>query len=1727
MACEEWLMPEPMKKTSFSSTAFWLVLTALGLAATFGGFRAWVNRPVRSSQQGEVQIQPKDFAAVAAGVDAGRMEKSVRDFTALGSRLSGSPGCDAAATELKRQLSAILGEENVRAESFAVDNPFDLGTELVAGKDSFRIHPFWAPVVGSYRLPAQGRDLGQAYPTSLGGLLAAPDLKGKAAIVDFPTASDVRMLVQAAHGHGLYDSKALTPAEEHLLSELQSDGRASRPGDEQDTLDAIAVKSQVLLADFALKRWQDSGVQSLLFLMPQGVAERVPAHSFADRILKHPSPLPRYLISHDHAATLIPGEALRVRQAPASLTFLEGRGRDQSQRIYPLWPNVVRTASTPADGLEGRLVWAGHGGLEELKGKVLDSCIALVDFNCGYNWVGLADLGAKAILFAEPENVLRGEAENKYLSVPANIPRYWVSKKQAEALKAREGERIRLDAQVVWEHRQADNVVARLAGKEPGGWDAPVVLEAHYDSVSVVPDLAPGGEQACGPAALLELARVLKAHPLKKPVLFVLCAGHSQNMLGWREYLWKHDLNPQASKTPDAQGWLEGFKPAFVVDLDLTTRSRRLAAFFKADSFNALEDLAHTTYGNFGFAHADACQAAASALGYGDDFFADAINPAGGLRWHDYLPGKFALAQELTLHAGLYGVAYATPDDERVLVDTPLDLPGSMDFESLAEQTKVLACALPNVLNVNGAFATSEVMNYWNNLKARVVEFDPRVAYLPDRSVQGAMVWVHSVKVPSKSFKGVRGQHFVQAVANAEQGGALMEIHGLPHNEWQANDVPVATLRCEAFELDPVDGSIRYAPDQGSQGEESYAMQYEATQQRVGTLDTKDLMLVTFPCRSLLFFDLVDPLNYKPFNHINVLDARTDSPPLVFGSSLPFAQDTASFVEPLAMAYAAEGTKVKATFASSALGQRGALLNSTDANPEGEGYLVGHPDSLRFTSLRMADDLWRLNQFRLDRMKRHGISNTYLDGLHAQAASKLKESQDALKTLDYQSAVAAARAAWGLSARVYPDVKATASDVVQSAMLFLALLIPFAYLAERLLVGKPEASQQVAWVGAIFLAVFLILRAVHPAFQIALTPVMILLSFIIIALSVILSSLIGTRFFDFLRETREQMQGVHQSEVSRVSLALAAFSIGVSNMRKRPLRTFLTCLTVVVLTFAVLSLTSVLQALKQKKFSLDKPAPYSGLLFRDPKWANLNDPALGRLKTELSQLGTLTPRAWFNPGQNDPLTGLEVLYQYRKRANAAALLGLKAEEAQVTGVSRTVKAGQWLLPEDRQACLLPDNLAEALSITAQDVGKASVSMFGVPFTVRGIFDSKAFQDIHDLDDEELVPVNFQATQQRDHAQSSQDAKEGQLPSHYLHRDAGQMVILPYDTLMRLGGTLASIAVPMASADRIQNSIRDLLNRLGLLVYVGVNGKTFAYSAVGGTTTGGLDDLLVPVLIAALIIFSTMLGAVQERKREIGVFSSVGLAPNHVAVLFLAEACVYAILGAAVGYLIGQGFSQLVSHGLVFQGLNVNYSSNAAVMAVVIVMAVVLASTLYPASLASKLARPSQAVDFTLPPMTGDDVSLDLPFSFNARDAQAVCAFLGEYFHAHGEASAGEFSTENIQLRERMTDDGKRWEMSARVWLAPYDFGVSQDLTFQTQEGVGHVSSARLTIHRLSGDQSSWYRVNGRFLKDIRKQFLIWRSLGESSRNHYQKDAATQMRRSEPRTADLKRGRLSV
>ena len=72
-----------------------------------------------------------------------------------------------------------------------------------------------------------------------------------------------------------------------------------------------------------------------------------------------------------------------------------------------------------------------------------------------------------------------------------------------------------------------------------------------------------------------------------------------------------------------------------------------------------------------------------------------------------------------------------------------------------------------------------------------------------------------------------------------------------------------------------------------------------------------------------------------------------------------------------------------------------------------------------------------------------------------------------------------------------------------------------------------------------------------------------------------------------------------------------------------------------------------------------------------------------------------------------------------------------------------------------------------------------------------------------------------------------------------------------------------------------------------------------------------------------------------------------------------------------------------------------------------------------------------------------------------------------------------------------------------AWIAPYDLGVSQNVSITAAptalEGVYDLT---LVLSRLSGEPANWINLNKRFLEDLRKQFLTWRTMDTKQREGF-------------------------
>ena len=1173
----------------------------------------------------------------------------------------------------------------------------------------------------------------------------------------------------------------------------------------------------------------------------------------------------------------------------------------------------------------------------------------------------------------------------------------------------------------------------------------------------------------------------------------------------------------------------------------------------------------------------------------GQSNFVNAISASGGKTWKTYIPGKIAFDSEVATLVGKTGIAFATIEDARVLTDTPLDTIDRVDLReggNLHQQAQTLASILIQALRDEEMPTAARVGNFYCNLFGDVVEFDARESALPNKPVPYPIL---TLRRKHKTMMGVRGDLFVMG-----DNKGNFEVPGLAM-EGRATRRLGGAQEVEAYILDKDSGDIVYAPDLGNYGAKLLPNKVPINTRRRGC------RVVTFPCVSTTIYDLVDQRYLRTLRELEIYDALTDSAPEKFGMSKPWQQEGVSAAEPIALVYSEPNTRIKIGMAYGQIGKRLLLIKATKSgmkNPTlytGEGFVVRENGRIRMTPYVVVRDMWWLDENRSRLYKRFGISSDRLDQLHQYASEYLARAETALLQSDYQQALKLARAAWGYESRAYPDVKQTGNDVVNGVMFYLALLMPFAYFMERLIFGFPNIHKQILGSFGIFLLVFFFLSQVHPAFQITTTPIIILIAFVVLALTVIVISIIIRKFEEQLEKIRQEGNKVYKADVGRLSASAAAFSLGISNMRKRKGRTILTCCTLVILTFTVISFTSVRTFMHPNRTSLPQVTPrYTGLLIRDQYWRPLEEPVLTSVRndmqktqitvtdferllkrkneiftkdgqqpinipetiTNLKQGGfiqqvdeesivtvrnKIAPRAWYQSSG----TGDQSFVQLTRTPNeidtsppthqltgealtfaANMLVGMSESEPAVTGINRYLQYGKWFDPADASewptewpyAIVLPKGMAELLKITESDMGKATVSVYGADFTVVGVL-GIGFKDLTDNDGEELTPVDYQLMQQqRSRGATGDETLEGELQK-YLHLTPDSIAVLPYEVVMNQGGTLRSVAVNMepgeedpkvlGAIDKLDLIMAPLMNRIALDFFVGRDKDTYLYSSIGMTSFSGMGNLFVPILIAALIVLNTMLGAVYERVREISIYSSVGLAPVHIAFLFLAEACVYAIVGAVLGYLMGQAIATTLVHFGWLAGLTLNYSSMSTVVATIIVMIVVLLSTLYPAIKASRMAVPDIERKWKLPEPEGDVWHFNLPFTVLEEEALGLNVFMRDYFEAHADESASDFYTDQVTFGEAAEDS---YQISMMVWLAPYDLGVSQSIQFVTSPVGGEeedLYKITLDVNRESGEIASWKRVNRRFLNLLRKQLLIWRTFSVDIRAEFHERGRTE------------------
>jgi hypothetical protein len=780
-----------------------------------------------------------------------------------------------------------------------------------------------------------------------------------------------------------------------------------------------------------------------------------------------------------------------------------------------------------------------------------------------------------------------------------------------------------------------------------------------------------------------------------------------------------------------------------------------------------------------------------------------------------------------------------------------------------------------------------------------------------------------------------------------------------------------------------------------------------------------------------------------------------------------------------------------------------ALGEFTDQYPSGNGLNPAAIAAGARLGERTANDLWTLNEARLRRLRVRGVTSADLEVLHSRANGALREART-LSSMASREAGFARSAA--LSQHVYLPLRTAMDDLVHAIVILLLLAIPFAFAIERLTLCATTVYGKIGGFSVAFLVTFALLYWMHPGFSIAATPAIVFLAFAIVLLSSLVTYIVIRKFKVELKAMQGQGPNVHSLQISRTGTLLAAVGMGLSTMRRRRTRTTLTAITVVMLTFTILSFASFTRAVGVREVYQGPANQHSRerLFLRKLDYSPIRWAVLDMLYGQEGPGGLLSPQYWLLRSAN----GTERISMARSEAPSQALvvdavMGLTAEE-----VSRSPELAEALgggTSEDITAALGRGEVfvpAIALRLLKLKVGDRLL-LNGHKVRLAGALNAAAADRLQHLDGQSIMPVNFQDAAASVSASGSEAAQKdenqsimsGEAEQSFIHLSSDQVVVGSSELVQSMGGKLHAISVyPGAGIDPsvvgqqwaqwvvmpVWTASRDGVRRLVFTVLTEVS--------------GGLG-LVIPLLLGGLIIFGTLLGSISDREREIYTFSALGLSPGHVGALFFAEAAVYAVVGGMGGQLLAQGVG-LVQSSLSRAGMihptSINYSSTNSLFAMAVVMATVLISAIYPALRASRSANPGLARSWKLPETDGNTMNLMFPFTVSSFDITGALSFLAEHFRHHDDAGFGDFAATNVRLTKNLQGN---LALEADVALAPFDLGVTQNMTLTAiPSEISGVDEVSVVIARHSGTRGDWLRANRVFLKDLRQQFLLWRTL---------------------------------
>jgi hypothetical protein len=792
-------------------------------------------------------------------------------------------------------------------------------------------------------------------------------------------------------------------------------------------------------------------------------------------------------------------------------------------------------------------------------------------------------------------------------------------------------------------------------------------------------------------------------------------------------------------------------------------------------------------------------------------------------------------------------------------------------------------------------------------------------------------------------------------------------------------------------------------------------------------------------------------------------------------------------------------------------GVRLLMTNATKEQPLGAGLSFDEPIRSAFQST--LTDFQIINESRIRDLADSGVVAPLAHELNESSGEALSSMTRAIEDDEAAQAMYHGRRVFAIQQVLYNYLRRVSHDTVASVVFLLLVLLPFSFYTERLLLNSATIYGRIGGFVTVFLVMMGLLVSFHPAFRLAMTPMIVLLAFVIIVLSTVVIIIL---YFRFAEQLRGGLTGEHNTSLSRLNVISQAMLVGISNMRRRKIRTTFTLVTLMVMTFALLSLSGTRTELSERRIGVGVAPIYPGVMINHVGWRKLPAYFLEQMEASYSGFADVGGQYWIAIDEARP-TRVFSRYLVVRRNDGSddrfllkAVLGIGPKEHRFLKLGSQTRRAFDRIGGDPNGCILPREAVDSLELTEGD----EVRLAGKVFTLTGVLDDETLSGQRFLNGLAYGPIDLDRTG-GDLYYGETSFTEVMIEPEIVR---GDLTVSPMDrrhfgiinaqTAREMGGTLRSVCIRAHDKADVGRIASEISTQRLLPVYEATEDDVQLVATRTKLGVIGLEDLFIPLFIGGLIVMNTMINAVADQRSSIHIYTSLGLAPVHVGVLFLSEAAALGTLGVVGGFILGQGFGVLTQAAGWFSLLTLSYSSTAVMLTMFLVMFIVLLSAVYPAMMASRLAAPAESRRWELPQPRGDQMALELPFTVSETTASGIPAFLRQWVTLHSQSGVGVFISDENRLHR--DERSETMILEAKLWLAPFDLGVSQTIRLQiapAREDSPAGTSTKffqvsVAMSRRSGQRVNWYRSNRAFVAELRKQFLLWRTLSQARQQGY-------------------------